>query len=214
MKETIVKIGGIDFTSDTTSNKDPYIIGVFADEHCGKTRLGLTGPSGVGCVVTEMKSYVTLDKDSAELGKKIFKPKDPLALISNSRKVSILASDVERQKHYIALTKNIENATFGLLEHKDVNLVMVDKFTHYCAWKEFAINGIGENFVKIEGKLVQRKAEVVQAIIDFLSSLSQYGKPVLLLCSSKPDWDMLDKDKKPLRNAANCASFYYRKSVV
>jgi hypothetical protein len=204
------KVGGIEFVSDSTSsNTDPWLIGVFADEYCGKTRLALTGPNGVGCVVTEMKSYKTLDKDSAELGKKIFKPKNPLDLIASARKASMLKSDVERQKYYQEVIKNIEDATFGLLEHKEVKIVMIDKFTQYCTWKEFAINGIGENFVKIDGKLVQRKAEVVQGIIDFITSLSQYGKPVLLNCSTKPDFEVLDEQKKPARNTFNAGSFYY-----
>lgn len=208
-----MKIGkgddAVEFTSEISTNIDPYIIGVFADEHSGKTRLPLTGPSGIGCVITEMKSYVTLDKDSKELGKRIFKPKDPMALIVSSRKVSAMKNDVERQMFYQEHCKRFEDTTFGLLEHKDVNLVMIDKFTHYCVWKEFAINGIGENFVKIDGKLVQRKKEVIQAIIDFMNSLSQFGKPVVLTCASKPDYDVVDKEKKPLRDIWDCGSFYF-----
>ena len=212
MKE--VKIGGVEFTDDVSNNNDPHIIAVFGEEHSGKTRLALSGPSGVGCIVTEMKSYKTLDKDSQELGKRIFKPKDPLALMAIKRKADTMQSDVARQLYYKEVTKKIEQTTYALLEHKEVKLLMFDKFTHYCLWKEFAINGMSENFVKIEGKLVQRKAEVTQAIIDFLTDLSQFGKPVLLLCSAKPDFDVVDKDKKPLRSKENCGSFYYLGSHV
>jgi hypothetical protein len=209
-----IKIGGVEFTDNTANNNDPHIIAVFGEEHSGKTRLALSGPSGVGCIVTEMKSYKTLDKDSQELGKRIFKPKDPLALMAIKRKADTMQSDVARQLYYKEVTKKIEQTTYALLEHKEVKLLMFDKFTHYCLWKEFAINGMSENFVKIEGKLVQRKAEVTQAIIDFLTDLSQFGKPVLLLCSAKPDFDVVDKDKKPLRSKENCGSFYYLGSHV
>lgn len=211
MKEVQYKIGNsnVEFTSDTSNNVDPYIIGVFANEHCGKTRLALTGPSGVGCVITEMKSYVTLDKDSVELGKKIFKPKDPLSLIVNGRHVSGLKDDVERQRFYAAHVKKVEDTVFGLLEHKEVNLVMLDKFTHYCAWVEFAINGMSEKFIKVQGKLYQDKKEVIQHIIDFLNSLSQYGKPVLLLCAAKDDYEVLDSEKKPVRKTWDCGSFKF-----
>lgn len=209
MKEQL--IGGVEFTSNITdsSDDDPYIMGVFADESAGKTRLSLTGPDHVGCIVTEMKSYKTLKKDAAELGKTVYYPKDPLKLIAKKRELDSMKSDVERQKEYQRIVKLIEDSTYGMLEHKDINLVVLDKFTHYCVYKEFAINGIGENFVKVDGKLVQRKSEVIQGIIDFMNGLSHYGKPVMLLCSAKPDYDVLDSEKKPMRNTANCGSFYF-----
>lgn len=214
MIEKPMKIGDVEFTSNTENNRDPHIIAVFGDEHSGKTRLAMSGPSGIGCVITEMKSYKTLDKDSREFGKQIFKPKDPLALMAIKRKADMMESDVARQKYYQTAVKRIEQTTYALLEHKDVKLLMFDKFTHYCIWKEFAINGMSENFVKVEGKLVQRKSEVVQGIIDFLTDLSQFDKPVMLLCSTKPDFDVVDKDKKPLRSKENCGSFYYLGSHV
>jgi hypothetical protein len=209
-----LKVNNVEFTSDTSNNNDPHIIAVFGEEHSGKTRLCLSGPSGVGCIVTEMKSYKTLDKDATEFGKKIFKPKDPLALMAVKRKADMMETDVKRQMYYKEVVTRIEQTTYALLEHKEVNLLMFDKFTHYCHWKEYAINGMSENFVKVEGKLVQRKAEVIQGIIDFLTDLSQFGKPVMLLCSTKPDFDVVDKDKKPLRAKENCGSFYYIGSHV
>jgi len=209
-----VKVNNVEFTSDTSNNNDPHIIAVFGEEHSGKTRLCLSGPSGVGCIVTEMKSYKTLDKDATEFGKKIFKPKDPLALMAVKRKADALDSDVKRQMYYKEVVTRIEQTAYAMLEHKEVNLLMFDKLTHYCHWKEYAINGLSENFVKIEGKLVQRKAEVIQGIIDFLTDLASFGKPVMLLCSSKPDFDVVDKDKRALRNKENCGSFYYIGSHV
>lgn len=211
MKTVPYKIGdsGVEFTSDTSNNVDPHIIGVFADEGCGKTRLALTGPSGVGCVVTEMKSYVTLDKDSVELGKKILKPKDPLSLIVNSRAVSAIPMDIDKQRFYAKHVKKVEDTVFGLLEHPDVNIVMMDKFTHYCAWVEWSINGLQEKFIKVQGKLYQDKKEVIQHIIDFLNSLSQYGKPVVLLCAAKDDYDVLGSDGKPVRKTWDCGSFKF-----
>lgn len=213
MREIPIKTGvgstAVEFTSDTSNNHDPYIIGVFAEEHCGKTRLGLTGPSGVGCVLTEMKSYVTLDKDSREFGKTIFKPKDPMSLIVNPRTVAMKPDDFERQKFYIAHVKKFEDTVYGLLEHKDVNMLLIDKFSHYCGWKEWSINGMNEKFLKVGTQLYKDKREVVQSIIDFMNSLSQYKKPVLLTCASQGDYDMVDKDKKPLRNTWDCKPFKF-----
>jgi len=208
VKTTNIKIGPVQFTSDTPAPSVP-VIGVFADEHAGKTRFALTGPDNIGFIVTEMKTYATLEKDAPELGKTVFKPSDPMSLIASTRKVGMMKSDVDKQKYFMNKVKTIEDSTFGLLEHPDVNLVVIDKFTHYCAWKEFAINGMSENIVLIGGKPVQRKAEVIQGIIDFLNGLSQFGKPVLLLCSAKPDFDVLDKTGHPVRNTFNCASFYF-----
>ena len=203
-----VKVAGIDFDSAAT-NHDPHIIGVFGDEHCGKTRLALTGPSGIGCVVTEMKSYLTITKDSTEYGKRVLKPTDPMALIASNRKLNAMKSATEQQKYYIELVKRIENVTYALLENPEVRIVMIDKFTAYCHYKEFAVNGMEPNYIKIDGAVRQRKAEVIQGIVDFVNALSEYGKPVMLLCSTRPDFDYLDKDGHPLRNTWNCGSFYY-----
>lgn len=213
MKEQQIGKHKVEFTTDTTTD-DPDILCVFGPEHSGKTRLALSGPDGIGAIVTEMKSFRTLDKDARDLGKTVFKPKDPTALMAVKRRVDSMAKDVDKQIYYKDLCEKIEDTSYALLEHSDVRLVMIDKFTQYCKWKEWAINGMGENFAKIEGKLVQRKAEVVQGIIDFITALGQFHKPVLFLCGSRPDFDVVDSDKKSLRDKEDCGHFYYMGSHV
>ena len=75
----VIKLGNIEFDGELT-NTDPYIIGVFGAEGTGKTRFALTGPEVVGCVPLEIKSYKTISEVSRELGKRVFKPKDPQSL--------------------------------------------------------------------------------------------------------------------------------------
>lgn len=206
MKET--KIGGIEFTDSISANTDPYIIGVFGEESVGKTRFALTGPEVVGCVPLEMKAYLTLDKDSQEFGKRIFKPKDPMSLIVGKRKIDAMKDDAERQKFYMEHVAKVKETTYQLLENKDVKLVMIDKFTTYCVHQEYAINGFTPKFVKIGNQVRQSKAEVRQSIIDFVNSLSQFGKPVILNCATKADYDVVDAKGEPMRNTWDCGAFY------
>lgn len=209
MRETKVGKSNIEFTSDTSTNgsTDPYIIGVFSEEACGKTRFPLTGPEIVGFVPFEMKSYVTIEKDAEEFGKKVLKPKDPMSLIVPKRKVDAM-TDVEKQKFYIGHVEKAKDTIYGLLEHADVKVVCVDKFTTFCVWQEYATNGMTPKFVKIEGKVYQSKSEVRQNIIDFVNSLSQYGKTVVLNCATKGDYEVLDTQGNPLRNTWDCGAFY------
>lgn len=205
MKE--VKIASVNFTSDTSDNNDPYIIALFGEENCGKTRFPLTGPDPIAYVPLEMKAYVTMDKDSREYGKKVLRPSDPMALIVGERKVGAL-SDVDKQKFYIEHVKKVKDTVFALLEHKDAKVVVIDKFTTLCVWIEYAINGMTPKFVKIDGKVMQSKAEVRQSIIDFVNSLSQYGKTVVLNCAAKGDYEVVDAQGQPLRNTWDCGAFY------
>lgn len=206
MKET--KIGGVEFTDSIGANTDPYIIGVFGEESVGKTRFALTGPEVVGCVPLEMKAYLTLDKDSQEFSKRIFKPKDPMSLIVGKRKVDAMKDDAERQKFYMEHVAKVKETTYQLLEHKEVRLVMIDKFTTYCVHTEYAINGFTPRFVKIGNMVRQSKAEVRQSIIDFVNSLSQFKKPVVLNCATKADYDVVDAKGEPMRNTWDCGAFY------
>ena len=194
----VTKIGSLEFTSENTTNNDPYIIALFADENCGKTRFCLTGPDGVGCLPLEMKAYVTLDKDSQIFGRRIFKPKDPKDLLVPTRKVQAM-TPVDQQKFYKAHVEKIKNAAYALLEHKDVNLLMIDKFTTFCQLIEFAVNGVTDPTINVNGSYFKPRGEMNQNIIDFIGSLSEFGKPVILTNASKPDYDVLGPDKKPLR---------------
>lgn len=205
MRET--KISGIDFTSDAMVNMDPYIIALFGEENTGKTRFPLSGPDQVAYVPLEMKAYVTLDKDAKEFGKKVLKPKDPMSLIVGERKIGA-KSDVDKQKFYIEHVKLVKDTVFALLEHKDTKIVVIDKFTTLAIWIEYAINGMTPKFVKIGGEVRQSKAEVRQSIIDFVNSLSQYGKTVVLNCAAKGDYEVVDAKGEPLRNTWDCGAFY------
>src|SRR5262245_37886321 len=194
------KIGGIEIADLEVPqiNTDPYIIALFAEENCGKTRFTMTGKELIGCVPLEMKAYKTLDKDSAVLGKKLIKPKDPMSLIVNIRSVSI-RDNHKQQLFYLEHVKKVEDYIFALLAHKDVHTIMIDKFTTYCTWKEYAINGMTEKYIKVEGKVYKDKKEVNQGIIDFLNSLSQWKKTVILTNATKDDYDVVGPDKKPIR---------------
>lgn len=205
MKET--KIGGVDFTSESIVNTDPYIIALFGEENVGKTRFPLTGPDPVAYIPLEMKAYVTLDKDGKEFGKKVLKPKDPMSLIVGERKVGPMM-DVEKQKFYIEHVKKVKETIYALLEHKDTRVVVIDKFTTLCIWIEYAVNGMTPKYVKIDGTPKQSKAEVRQSIIDFVNSLSQFKKTVVLNCASKGDYDVVDAKGEPLRNTWDCGAFY------
>lgn len=209
VKETKVSIAGMEFvSSSSTKNDDPYIIALFGEENVGKTRLPLTGPSPIGVIPLEMKSFVTLDKGAAEFGKQVLMPKDRTALMVPKRKVDTMKDDVERQKFYIEHVKKVKDAIYGLLESKDVKLVLIDKFTTFCIWQEYAINGMTPKFIKVEGKVYQSKSEVRQSLIDFVNSLSGYKKPVILNCATKGDYEVLDASGNPARNTWDCGCFY------
>ena len=206
MKE--VKLAGIDFSSDLTSNRDPYVIALFAEENCGKTRLAMTGPEVIGCVPLEMKAYVTIDKDSQEFGKRVLKPKDPMMLMAPKRRLDAMKENVDKQRFYKTHIEQIKQVVYALLENKDVSMVMIDKFTTFCVWQEYAINGLTPNYVKIDGQIKQSKSEVRQSLIDFVNSLSQFGKPVVLNCASKADYSVVDDKGDPLRNTWDAGCFY------
>lgn len=206
MRET--KIGGVSFTGEVTQNNDPYIIALFGEENSGKTRFPLTGPDIVAYVPLEMKTYVTLDKDAKEFGRKVFKPSNPQDLLVPKRRVDSMKDDIERQKFYASHVSKVKDVIYGMLEHDEVKVLVLDKFTTFCAWQEYAINGMTPKFVKIEGKVMQSKAEVRQSIIDFVNSLSQYGKTVVLNCATKGDYDVVDSQGSPLRNTWDAGAFY------
>lgn len=202
-----VKVGGVEFTSESVTNTDPYIIALFGEENVGKTRFPLTGPDPIAYVPLEMKAYVTMDKDSKEFGKQVFKPKDPMALIVSERKVGPL-TDIEKQKFYIEHVKKVKETVYALLEHADTKVVVIDKFTTLCVRIEYSINGMTPKYVKVDGKVYQSKSEVRQSIIDFVNSLSQFGKTVVLNCASKGDYDVVDSQGSPVRNTWDCGAFY------
>jgi hypothetical protein len=206
VKET--KVGGVEFDSELGGNHDPYIIALFGDENCGKTRFPLTGPEVIAYVPLEMKSYATVEKDAEELGKKVFKPKNPSDLLVPKRRVDAMKDDIERQKFYAQHIAKVKDVVYTMLEHDDVRAVVVDKFTTFCVWQEYAINGMTPKYVKIEGKVMQSKSEVRQSIIDFVNSLSAYGKTVVLNCAAKGDYDVVDAQGSPLRNTWDCGAFY------
>jgi hypothetical protein len=201
-------LAGVEFTSDRTVNTDPYIIALFGEENCGKTRFPLTGPDVIGYVPLEMKAYKTIDKDAEEFGKRVIKPVDPMSLIVSKRKVDSMRDDVERQKFYMAHVEKVKQTVYALLEHKDVRTVVIDKFTTYCLWTEFAVNGLTPRFVKIEGKVYQSKSEVRQNLIDFVNSLSQFKKTVVLNCATKADYEVVDGQGNPMRNTWDAGCFY------
>lgn len=205
------KVGGIKVATKSKVKRGK-IIALFAEENCGKTRLCLTGKDQIGCCPLEMKAYPTLEKDAAELGKTIVVPEDPYELIVRLREVSALKTEHEQQLFYIKHVKKVQEYIYSLLEAKDVNTVMIDKFTTLCIWFEYMVNGMTEKYVKVEGKVYKARGELNQTISDFLNSLSQFGKTVILTNAIKPDYDVVDSQGKPTRNTWE--SFRYMGSHV
>src|SRR5262245_11062367 len=203
-----MKFNEIEFTTDGRGNAGPYIIALFGEENVGKTRLPLTGPEVVGYVPLEMKTYATLEKDEREFGKRVLKPRDPTSLLVPKRKIDLMANDIERQKFYIQHVQKVKETTYAMLEHKDVKMVVIDKFTTFCVHQEYAINGLNPKLIPIAGIPRLPKSEVRQSIIDFVNCLSEFGKTVVLNCATKGDYDVVDKDGNPLRNTWDCGSFY------
>ena len=199
MKEVPVKVGGVEFTG-SRSDTDPYIIAAFGYEGSGKTRFGLTGPEVIGVIALERKSYFTVQKDAIDMGKRVLLPKDPDAFIINPRiahKLATPANKMEKAKedadralrqYYRDHVERVKEATYGLLEHPDVRLVVIDTFGQFCAHVEAAIHGFEKQFIKVEGKLYQDKRESNQEIIDFLNSLSPFGKSVVLVHKAKDEY--------------------------
>jgi hypothetical protein len=205
------KIGNIKVAT-RSKVKRGKVIALFAAENCGKTRFCLTGKGKIGCVPLEMKAYPTLEKDAIEMGKDIIVPEDPFELIVQMRKVSAMDSEHKQQLFYMEHVKKVQEYTYSLLETKDVNTVMIDKFTTYCIWQEYATNGMQEKYIKVEGKVFKARGELNQTISDFLNSLSQFGKTVILTNATKDDYDVLGSDGKPMRQTWE--SFRYLGSHV
>ena len=182
-----IKLGNIEFDGNL-DNTDPYIIGVFGAEGTGKTRFALTGPEVIGCVSLETKSYKTISEVSAELGKRVYKPKDPQSLMVPIRKVDAM-DDVKAQQWYKEHLKRVNDVIYAMLENKDVRTVMIDKFTTYCTWVQFAVNGMtGKKFMKVKDKVFQDNKELYQEIIDVMNSFSQYKKLIVLLTAEKNEY--------------------------
>jgi hypothetical protein len=210
MKE--VKLGNIQFNEATPDpNRDPYIIGSFGPEGGGKSRFALTGPEIVGFLALERKSYATIDKDAALLGKRVWKPKDPEKLMVNMRKAKMLGSiegkaktekDKEAEEeaannrlrqYYRDYANMIYDATYALLEHPDVRLLVIDTFTQMCNIIDSALYGFKTKYIKIKSQTYQDRREYNQEIIDFLNSLSSYKKHVILTHRQRDEY----KDDKP-----------------
>lgn len=194
-----VKIGGVEFTG-SRSDTDPYIIAAFGYEGSGKTRFGLTGPEVIGVIALERKSYFTVQKDAIDMGKRVLLPKDPDAFIINPRIAHKLATPKTRmdkdkeeadrnlRQYYRDHVNRVKEATYGLLEHPDVRVVVIDTFGQLCTHVECAIHGFEKQFIKVEGKLYQDKRESNQEIIDFINSLSPFGKTVILVHKAKDEY--------------------------
>ncbi len=185
----------------------PPTIGIFGQEHVGKTRFALTLPGPIGFEALEMKSYDTIKKDSVEFGKSVIVPKDPYELIPRTRMISAMKDDSERQQYYIQHVKLIEDNMYRLLERKDVRSGAMDKFSTYCQYKEYAVNGMVDKAKPMSGGLFKPRGELRQAITDFIISLNQFGKPVVLLCAEKPDYDVTDAEGKPARKTWDCNAY-------
>jgi hypothetical protein len=193
-----IKIGNIEFDGEL-SNTDPYIIGVFGAEGTGKTRFGLTGPEVIGCVPLEMKAYKTISEVCGETGKRVFKPKDPSSLLVPIRRVNSM-EDAQAKKFYREHLKRVNDVIYGMLEHPDVRTIMIDKWTTYVTWVQFAVNGMtGKKIIKIGDKMFQDNKEFNQEVIDVMNSFSQYGKTVVLLNSDKVEY----ADDKPTGRMIN-----------
>ena len=203
-----MKFNEIEFTTDGRGNTGPYIIALFGEENVGKTRLPLTGPEVIGYVPLEMKSYATLEKDEKEFGKRVLKPKDASALLVPKRKVDGMKDDLEKKRFYVQHVQKVKDVVYAMLENKDIQTVVIDKFTSFCVWQEYAINGLTPVYVKIDGNVRQSKGEVRQSLIDFVNSLSSYGKTVVLNCATKGDYEVVDAQGNPLRNTWDCGCFY------
>lgn len=200
MKETVKFIAEVEVDS-------PPIIGVFGAEHVGKTRFGLGAGKVVGFIPLEMKSYKTIQKDAAELGVEFRVPENARDLIASHRALRMMANDVERQKYYMELVPRIEAATYQLLDDSEVDAVVMDKFSTYCVYKEFAINGMTDKVIKIDGKLYKSKHEVVAGITEFVNGLSQSGKTIVLLCQDKADYEVTDATGNPVRRTWDCGAY-------
>src|SRR5262245_66032979 len=111
-----VNIAGVEFGTELGSNNDPYIVAVFGEENVGKTRFPLTGPEVIAYVPLEMKTYATVAKDAAELGKKVFLPTKPEALLVPKRKVDMMKDNVERQKFYREHVEKVKGVVYAMLE--------------------------------------------------------------------------------------------------
>lgn len=211
MKEK--KIGGLDISSggaDSNGRNNPltngYIISLFGHENVGKTRFALSGPGPVGFVPLETKAYPTIEKDGDDAGVEVVRPSDQHALLVNPRKVNMYEDTKERtrvaaqQLYYIEHVKKVEAYTYGLLESDEIRAVCIDKFNTYCNWVQFAVNGMEEKFVKTSTGVYKDRKEINQHIVDFLNSLGQYGKLVILNNATRGDYDgPLDSEKKPQR---------------
>lgn len=199
MKE--LKLGNVQFTT-VAQSEDYYIILSFGPEGGGKSRFPMTGPEIIGYIPLERKTYATLRKDAPELGKKILLPKDPEELITNPRKARLLCNlpsdatekqreeaNVEVRKYYREYVNKIMDATYAMLEHADVRLVVIDTMTKLCTIIDSSLYGFVDKFVKVEGKLYKDRREYRQEVIDFMNSLSTYEKHVILTHTQKDEYN-------------------------
>jgi hypothetical protein len=200
-----IYVGGDGSTTQQRTLDGSYVIGDFAEENSGKTRLACSLPAPIGFVPLEAKALPTIEKDGDAEGITIIRPRDPAELWVPQRKINSIAGKTEdetnakRQEYYVKHMRKVEDYTYGLLEDEEIRSVCIDKFNTYCVWVELAINGMQEKFIKVQGQVYKDRKEVNQHIIDFLNELSLSGKVVLLNNASKDDYDFLGPDKKPAR---------------
>ena len=193
-----IKLGNIEFDGNL-DNTDPYIIGVFGAEGTGKTRFALTGPEVIGCIPLEMKAYKTISEVAGELGKRVYKPKDPNTLLVPIRKVNNM-DDATAKKFYREHLKRVNDVIYAMLESADVRTILIDKWTTYVTWVQFAVNGMtGKKIIKIGDKMYQDNKEFNQEVIDIMNSFSQYKKCVILTNSEKLEY----ADDKPTNRMTN-----------
>lgn len=205
MKEK--KIGGLSVGTTATRSVNTWVIALFGYDTCGKSKLALTAPAPIGYAPLETKAFPTIRKDGDEAGVEVIRPTNEMELLMNPRKVSMTIgktpaeTDTLRQQLYIEHVRKVEEYIYGLAEEDEIRSIVIDKFTTYCNWVELSINGMQEKVIKIQGQYYKDKKESNQHIVDFINSLGHYGKPVILINSSKGDYDgPMDAEKKPVRN--------------
>jgi hypothetical protein len=200
-----IKLGSVQFTESNTSTT-PYLIGTFGAESTGKTRFPLTGPEVIGFIPLERKSYATIMKDAAELGKRVWQPKDPESLIVNMRKAKLLGtvegkaktqSAMEEEEnqandrmraYYRECADRIYDAIYAMLENQDIRTVVIDTGTQFYNIIDSAIYGFKTKYIKIKSQTYQDRREYNQEIIDFLNSLASYKKHVIITHRQKDEY--------------------------
>lgn len=175
-----------------------FVIGSHGLFSCGKSRLGVTGPSTTFILPLDPKTRRTVEKNMKEMGKKFGKDilMPPEGFIEELSPMQASRLDKETStKHYRKRVEMCKEYLLAAHANPNVRLIVVDTATQLyeeLCWASYGREGY--KVKKIGDEPYKDKSEANQELVDLIKALR--SKPLLLIHRSKDEY--VGKARKPI----------------